>query len=101
MMDIEAAEGLIKHLWACYEDAEKRIRLYQECSDLNGNLRRTEATINQLLSETDGFWKGYEWMPPLTWREHIERMLSPKIYPDGVPTSEAEAIAIDEAVASD
>jgi len=96
MMSIDAAEGLIKHLWACYEDAEKRIRLYQECADLDSSLRRTEATINQLLSEDVHFWeKDYEWMPPLTWREHIERMISPKIYPDGVPNSLAEAIAID------
>jgi len=96
MLTIDAAEGFIKHLWSCYEDAEKRIRLYQECSDLAGTLERTEATINQLLSETDGFWaKDYEWMPPLTWREHIGRMISPRIYPGGVPTSEAEAIAFD------
>jgi len=102
MMNIDAAEGLIKHLWACYEDAEKRIRLYQECADLDGDLRRTEATINQLLSETARFWsEDSEWMPPLTWREHLERMISPKIYPDGVPTSEAEAIAIDEAIPID
>ncbi len=96
MMDIDAAERLIKHLWVCYEDAEKRIRLYQECSDLDGSLRRTEATVNGMILEDAHFWeKGYEWMPPATWLEHIERMISPKIYPDGVPTSEAEAIAID------
>lgn len=95
-MSEAAAEQLVKHLWRCYEDAEKRIRLYQECADLDGVLERTEATVNQTVLESGKFWADdYEWMPPYTWLEHIERMISPKIYPQGVPTSEAEAIAID------